>query len=890
MRILIVGYYNHCNFGDDLYQEAFPCVLSGHFLTFTDIEKVHHHNAEEYDVVILGGGDVVSEYFLDKFSKWYFKQSVHIPCYAYSIGIPYYSLVEEGKIDLFDHIICRNQIDIQPLSKRFGKENVSYLPDFVFSIPTNFKLKNLPTQNRRKVSICLAQPSFQKPELFNQLVTYLSHLAVDYHLVYLPFNFNLRNSKENDYHLGLRLKEHIPELEVYDQKLDFETTISHLNTSYFSVCMRLHSHILSIIACCPFISIHSTRKVRNLLNDFNLVELGTPINLKCKYCNQTTKPSLDPHIREITGCKSCHEMCGVPTSLDLEELERIEKYVVKNREMIRQELEVISYRNYQLLTDCPIIPLGKRRETPPFYSNPLVIDTQIREIIGLLLDNLYQITCEQSTTDRKEDDLTYLRENSVLDLLKLLNISSKSFNQVASDLVDIICYKITRHTHPDFRWGLREKILLPNYNIYESLDYLLKNHSPDLSKISKIINPKGKFNLFKIYQEQLINFHYSGWAYATNIIFQNLHNPKGILFNGFLDKTFHWEYNFNLKCGMIPYQEPWVGFLHHGLDEDYSIYNCQELFKKQAFLDSLQTCKGIYVLSRYLRIWLQKKIAQLGYDVQVENLNHPTEIPVNKFVINKFILNPVKRIIHIGGWYRNPYAIYQLTTNLKKSIMKGKSMDNYFKPEDFSFDDILSYRNWQTGDNDGCCRNEQCERNEHSGEGGGCCRDGITNVTNNCSCRDEHCERNEHSGEGCECCRVEKTRNKYLIGMVKMLEENHQSVEVLENIDNCYYDHLLSQNIVFLNLTDCSASNTVIECIVRNTPILINPLPAVVEVLGKSYPFYYRTMEEACEKSNDLTLIKLTHYYLRSMSKERFTGTYFLRSIQESDIYQNIDL
>jgi len=875
MKILIVGYYNHYNFGDDLYQEAFPNIFSRHYLTFVDIEKIHHNNADDYDIVILGGGDVVSEYFLEKFSKWYFKQSTRIPCYAYSIGIPYYSLVEEGKMDLFDHIICRNQIDIQPLITRFGKENISYLPDFVFAIPTNFKLKNLPIQNKRKVSICLAQPSFQTQELFNQLVNYLSHLAEDYHLVYLPFNFNLQNTKENDYQLGIKLKEHIPDLEVYDKKLDFETTISHLNTSYFSVCMRLHSHILSIIASCPFISIYSTRKVRNLLNDFNLVELGTAINIECNYCKQITKPSLDPTIRANTGCKSCHEMCGVPVSLDLEELKRIEKYVIKNREMIRQELEVIAYRNHQLLIDSPIIPIGKRRMTPPFYSNPLVIDIQIREIISLILDFIYQDN-KIVNLGRKNDDLTFLREKTVLDLLKILNVNPLKYDKLVNDIVDIICYKIVRHTHPEFRWGLQQKILLPDYNIYESLDYLLKHNSQDLSKLSKIINPEGKFNMYKIYQEQLINYHYSGWAYATNIIFQNLHNTSGILFNGFLDKTFHWEYDYNLRCGMIPYKEPWVGFLHHCLDENYSIYNCQELFKKQAFIDSLQNCKGIYVLSRYLRVWIQKKLAQLGYDVLVENLTHPTEIPVNKFEINKFMLNQNKRIIHIGGWYRNPYAIYQLSTNLNKSIMKGKSMDNYFKPDDFDFQDILFYKKQlKLEGNQSCCR----DNNDSS-----CCRGGDNHE---CPCRDNH------SGECCcrdnQECVIEKTRNKYLLGMVKMLEEKHNSVEILENVDNCYYDHLLSQNIVFLNLVDCSASNTVIECIVRNTPILINPHPAVVEVLGKSYPFYYRTMEEASEKSNDLTLIKLTHYYLRSMSKERFTGSHFLKSIQDSEIYQNIE-
>ena len=44
------------------------------------------------------------------------------------------------------------------------------------------------------------------------------------------------------------------------------------------------------------------------------------------------------------------------------------------------------------------------------------------------------------------------------------------------------------------------------------------------------------------------------------------------------------------------------------------------------------------------------------------------------------------------------------------------------------------------------------------------------------------------------------------------------------------YDALLTRNIVFLKLVDCSAVNTVIECIERNTVIIVNRHPALEEV------------------------------------------------------------
>lgn len=58
------------------------------------------------------------------------------------------------------------------------------------------------------------------------------------------------------------------------------------------------------------------------------------------------------------------------------------------------------------------------------------------------------------------------------------------------------------------------------------------------------------------------------------------------------------------------------------------------------------------------------------------------------------------------------------------------------------------------------------------------------------------------------------------------------------------YDELLSQNIVFVDLFDASANNTVLECIVRRTPIIVNRLEGVVEYLGQDYPLYFSELSE----------------------------------------------
>lgn len=55
------------------------------------------------------------------------------------------------------------------------------------------------------------------------------------------------------------------------------------------------------------------------------------------------------------------------------------------------------------------------------------------------------------------------------------------------------------------------------------------------------------------------------------------------------------------------------------------------------------------------------------------------------------------------------------------------------------------------------------------------------------------------------------------------------------------YEELLSSSVVLLKLKGAGGCTTVIECIARNIPIVVNRLPALEEYLGKNYPLFYDT-------------------------------------------------
>jgi len=108
-------------------------------------------------------------------------------------------------------------------------------------------------------------------------------------------------------------------------------------------------------------------------------------------------------------------------------------------------------------------------------------------------------------------------------------------------------------------------------------------------------------------------------------------------------------------------------------------------------------------------------------------------------------------------------------------------------------------------------------------------------------------------------------------------------------VSNEEYDRLLSENIVLLWLYDANANNAVIECIARATPLLVNPLLAVVEYLGQEYPLYFTTLSEAAAKALDPGLILDAHNYLATCeTRAKLTPEFFLRSVRESGVYQRI--
>ena len=92
------------------------------------------------------------------------------------------------------------------------------------------------------------------------------------------------------------------------------------------------------------------------------------------------------------------------------------------------------------------------------------------------------------------------------------------------------------------------------------------------------------------------------------------------------------------------------------------------------------------------------------------------------------------------------------------------------------------------------------------------------------------------------------------------------------------YDELLEKNIVFVDLIDASANNAILECIVRNTPIIVNKLEAVVEYLGEDYPLYFENLSDIPSLLEKDKIVE-AHQYLCKLDKTELSIDYFCKKV-----------
>jgi len=281
--------------------------------------------------------------------------------------------------------------------------------------------------------------------------------------------------------------------------------------------------------------------------------------------------------------------------------------------------------------------------------------------------------------------------------------------------------------------------------------------------------------------------HRGGWKYVCRLLSEYLHCEGGVRIIGSVEDEI-------AERKVIA--QPWVGFVHQVPKHNLRWFpDLDRLLNDECWKASVQNCLGIFVLSTYVKNYLQSQ----SCPVPVARLFYPVETTDRLFSFENFANGKQKRLVCGGEFLRNFQAFYDLNLpGFSKQLLVH---------EGFKWDSITP----------------------------------------------------------------------------------NDSVLPLGRVSDDQYDALLQDSVVFLNLFDAPANTTVVECIIRNTPILINRLPGVVEYLGDDYPFYYESIQEAEWKLQQIDLIRQTSDYLKHAPIKRcLTGDFFLASMQNTAIYRSL--
>jgi len=783
-KVLICGYYYRGNAGDDAFVSVLSKVWGKYQPLFRNIEQVLPEEVSSAELIILGGGDLLQSYFLSFVEKKILPYK-KCPLYAVGVSIPYPSIIETGKLDCIDRFWCRFQEDVALLTKRYGRAYVQHIPDL--ALLTERPIPIPLEEDKFLIGVALPHSLVRGNRgLISQvetLLTTLSSLRLNNKEVmvkWLAFNTDSAEH-ESDLSFYSFLGEEVRGKVPVVSGADLLPTLVRCD---LLVASRFHAHVFATLFKVPLLSLILTRKVERWLSEHKLEGINLP-RLCSKECWGSVRGS---------KCPDCLHYINPVASLPLEEiLVRVSKPSCSSAP---REVLLLKSQLQELLSE----PFAFRT-TPPYYlSEEAIAETE------QVLEPQWQAYLSGEIT--------------------------------APFLASLMCLKITGNPEHPFHYGLVQTLSTREHSTFqEALRYMLRTYYATEKQWSKSLvnHPQGLFSLSQLPQNRLEGRHRSGWNYVLDLL-ATLHNDQKPMLDSFIDQTFGWQSEYLSRLGIIPYKRKWYGFLHHPPKAIFSDNDASHLFQNPLLVQSLETCQGLFVMSSSLKEWVQS----LGLKVPVHLVYHPTEFNVPSFTWGKYQFNPEPKLIQVGVWLRDPYAIYQVNSPLKKVALIPANSFGYTSKE--APEVVL--------------------------EG---------NASGNSPCRDWACQ---DPLLPIETCRDQPKATPFLLSVQEMLKRQWESVEVQSNLSNAQYDTLLSQNIVLLPLLEAVAVNSLIECLVRNTPVLVPKLPAVVEYLGEDYPLYYTDYSSCSEKLNQRDLLR-AHLYLTERNKEFLTGEYFLLSLRE---------
>lgn len=316
--------------------------------------------------------------------------------------------------------------------------------------------------------------------------------------------------------------------------------------------------------------------------------------------------------------------------------------------------------------------------------------------------------------------------------------------------------------------------------------------------------------------------HRAGWPVIRQAL-SVLTAPTPLHFDDFTERTFFYPDGPPTTC-----TQPWIGIFHHPASvPSYAAgQRVSDILSNSHFRASQPHIKGAITMATDVAVELGRLL-----HVPILCTPHPTGFEFPQFRFEDWAAAP--QVAHVGWFLRNQDLLFQteLPSGYRALLVKSPGAHNH--------DD------WA----------QQKQRRGH--------------VPPQALKRPSNIPVRRHA----------TTQPALDAAILVNRPIRNPFVERLGPLTPAEYDTLLARSVVAVEFHACAASSTLMDCVARATPILVNPLPSVVEYLGPDYPLYF-THPNEFRSLLQPQRVHDAHIYLTKLNRERFSISLFVEKIQ----------
>jgi polysaccharide pyruvyl transferase WcaK-like protein len=266
--IQVLGYYHRGNAGDDFFEGVIRMLLNYPEPLFflqpgSYIDSAH--------LTILGGGDVIKPYYIDKIPK-------DKPYHVLGAGLGY-----ESELDLLGsnvkQVLLRNRIDAAEAQRRGF--DAHYCPDLAFAYAPDQETTLRPANEKKKLAVILANSAVTPSMTFNEIsdMYYQDYLKMELakalDVLSEWYDIQFMSMSDSCYAYDSAMAMEVASRMKRGYRSDFEK-LGHAVDLYgfdLVISMKFHGLIFSTMWGVPFVNIGMTRKTELYCREAALTDL-----------------------------------------------------------------------------------------------------------------------------------------------------------------------------------------------------------------------------------------------------------------------------------------------------------------------------------------------------------------------------------------------------------------------------------------------------------------------------------------------------------------------------------------------------------------------------------------------------------------------------------------